>query len=300
MKPQKAILLLVLCNLFWSGNFIVSQFILEEMSPFMLTYLRWLFAVWFLLLLAHIIEKPQWKKAVNGWTLLAGMGITGIIMYNTILYSALMFTSSINASIVTALNPGLLVILSAVLLKEKISGIQISGIIVSLLGVMIVITGGRINQLFSIEYNVGDLLMLLAISVWSIYSILGKKLPKIPPITTTAISSCIAVIIMTPFALLEGLPFGEMSTQTTMGVAYIIIFPSMLSFMFWNIGVRALGAGRTGIFLNLVPVFTALISTILGDPATFVQLTGGIFVFLGVYMTTGMLERKLGRYQKIE
>ncbi|RQD70000.1 MAG: DMT family transporter [Tindallia sp. MSAO_Bac2] len=297
MKTKNAIMLLVFCNLFWAGNFIVSQVVMDEITPFDLTYIRWLASLVFLFIIAQIIEKPDWKHAAKNWKYLLGMGISGIILYNLFLYSALTLTSSINASIVTALNPGLLVLLSAIILKERITKIQTIGVFVSLFGVLVVITEGNIFQILSVNYNAGDLIMILAILAWSGYSIFGKMMTTVKPITATALSSTLGVLIMTPFAIREGIPITSMSMQALIGILFIVLFPSLGSYIFWNVGVKSIGASRSGVFLNLIPVFTALISTLLGNPATMVQIIGGLFVFTGVYMTTGMLERRLNKYQ---
>lgn len=293
MNQRKAWVLLTLCNLFWAGNYVFGQFVVGEMTPLALTFLRWLFATVLLLIIASHMEKPDWREVIKSWQMLLAMAISGIVAYNMILYTALTYTSSVNASVVSALNPALLVVFSALLLREKLSMIQAAGILVSFSGVIVIITQGNIGRLLHLQVNKGDLLMLAAITVWTVYSILGKRLTKVPPITATASSALLATLILTPFALYQGISFHNISGLALVGVVYIVLFPSVASFIFWNLGVREIGAGKAGIFLNLIPVFTALISLALGEAVTLVQLTGGVLVFLGVYATTGMLEKRL-------
>lgn len=293
MNQRKAWILLSLCNLFWAGNYVFGQFVVGEMTPLALTFLRWLFATVLLLIIATHMEKPDWREAVKSWQMLLAMAISGIVAYNMILYTALTYTSSVNASVVSALNPALLVVFSALLLREKLSMIQAGGTLVSFSGVIVIITQGNISRLLQLQVNKGDLLMLAAITVWTVYSILGKRLTKVPPITATASSAFLATLILAPFALYQGISFHNVSGLALVGVLYIVLFPSVASFIFWNLGVREIGAGKAGIFLNLIPVFTALISLALGEAVTLVQLTGGALVFLGVYATTGMLEKRL-------
>jgi drug/metabolite transporter (DMT)-like permease len=292
MNQRKAWLLLILCNLFWAGNYVFGQFVVGEITPLVLTLLRWLFATALLMVIAHHMEKPDWFTVAKSWPILTAMGLTGIVAYNLVLYTALTYTSSTNAAVVSALNPALLVVVSSLMLREKLSVIQNIGIGVSFSGVLVIITGGKLASIFHMQFNQGDLLMLAAITVWTIYSILGKRLTQVPPITATAASALIATLLLAPFAFIQGVSLSEISPMALVGILYIILFPSVGSFIFWNVAVREIGAGKAGIFLNLIPVFTALISLVLGESVTIIQLTGGLLVFAGVYMTTGLLERK--------
>jgi len=291
MKKYRVWLLLVLCNLFWAGNYVFGKFVVEEMTPISLTFTRWLFASVILLGIAHFVEKPKWNTVVKEWPSLIGLAIFGIVGYNSLLYYALNFTSPTNASLVNSFNPGLIALVSAIYLREKVSRIQCLGILISFLGVFVIMTKGNLLQIFVTHYNKGDLLMIIAVIMWTLYSMIGKKLTSIPTITSTAISGLIAAIIMAPFAIAQGINFTSLSATAVTGIAYITIFPSICSFIFWNIGVREIGASKAGVFLNLNPVFTAAISWILGQKITVVQVIGGLLVFLGVYFTTGMFEK---------
>ena len=298
MSKYRVWILLILCNLFWAGNYVIGKYVVAEIAPIFITFSRWLMASFLLLGIAHFFEKPKWRVVIKEWPILLILAVLGIVGYNTVLYSALNYTSSTNASLVNALNPGVIVIFSTIFLKEKISKLQLTGIFVSLLGVVVILTGGNIGQILKMEYNKGDLLMLVAIVMWALYSILGKRLKKVPPITATALSALISTIIMAPFAVSQGVDLRELSSLAINGILYITIFPSVLSFIFWNLAIKEIGANQTGIFLNLIPVFTAIISTILGNNITMVQLSGGALVFIGVYLTTGMLERKINEYKE--
>jgi drug/metabolite transporter (DMT)-like permease len=298
LKKYRIWIFLILCNLFWAGNYVFGKFVINEMTPLQLTFIRWLLASGILLVIAHFYEKPDWKSVWKSWPILAILGFNGIIAYNLALYSALNYTSPTNASLVSALNPALMVGVSALFLKEKLKGLQRLGIVVSLTGVFVVLTGGSFARLAAFDFNRGDLLMLVAITVWTLYSILGKRLKKVPPITATAVSALISTVILLPFAARQGFGLSSLSPLATLGIAYIVLFPSVGSFIFWNVSVREVGAAQASVFLNLIPVFTSLISFALGDQITLVQISGGALVFLGVYLTTGMLEKMLARWRK--
>lgn len=296
MRKYRVWLFLILCNLFWAGNFVFGKYVLLELSALWITFIRWLMASIILLLIAIIFEKVKWKYVLKSWPMLMFLGINGIIVFNLSLYTALNYTSPTNASLISALNPALMVAVSAVFLKEKLSNLQKTGIFISLAGVMVVVTGGQFERILRLDFNRGDLLMLLAISAWTVYSILGKRLKNIPPITATAVSAILATVLMAPFALSQGTAdLTQLSTLAISGLLYVIIFPSVVSFIFWNKSVREIGAAKASVFLNLIPVFTTLFSWMLGDKISLFQVTGGIIVIVGVYLTTGMFEKLLAK-----
>ncbi len=261
------------------------------MAPLWITFSRWLLAVIILIPLAFFVEKPQWHKVRKELLPLLIMGITGIIGYNYFLLIALQYTTATNAALVSAVNPGIIIIFSFFALHEKLTKIQVAGLIVSLLGVMVIITKGKFELLFEANNNRGDLMMLLVIVVWGIYSIIGKKVTT-PPITATAVSSLFAIMILVPFLFLEGAHFAQISQLSIIGIIYMAVFPCVLSFIFWNIAVKVLGASKTGISLNLIPAFTAIIAVVLGEKITVEQIIGGLLVFIGIYLTSGLVYRQ--------
>ncbi|MFV8829456.1 DMT family transporter [Alkalihalobacterium sp. APHAB7] len=292
MKKYQVWLMLILATLFWAGNFVFGSYVVNEIDPIWMTFSRWVLALFLLFPIAYYVEKPNWKLIRKDWPFLILNGILGIIGYNLILYSALEFTSSTNASLVAAMNPAVIVVASVILLKEKLSKLQLLGFFTSLVGAVVILTQGDITRIVHLDFNKGDLFMIGAIIVWTFYSIIGRRL-TLPPISATAVSTLFAMTLLAPFALSQGFPIPELSPLALTGIVYFVLFPSVGSFIFWNIAVREIGASQSGIFLNLIPVFTAIISMILGEMITFVQVLGGLFVFLGVYLTTGLLDQRL-------
>lgn len=292
MKKSLVWLMLVLCTLFWAGNYVFGKFVGTELTPLWMTFIRWLFATMLLFPIAHVLEKPNWKEAFKQWRILLVMGVLGYIGYNMILYTALTYTSSTNAALVSALNPGMIVIMSSLVLHEKISHFRKFGIVISLIGVVTVLTKGNFLEVFTIKYNGGDLLMLVNITVWAIYSLVTRKLKGIKPVTATAIAGLFTVLILLPFAIYQGIDFSSVSNMAVLGMVYIILFPSVGSFIFWNVSVLEVGASKAGVFMNLIPVFTAIISVALGAELLVSQVIGGLFVFSGVYLTTGAFEQR--------
>lgn len=285
MSKHKIYLFLILANLFWAGNYIFGKLVVAELSPIQITFSRWAIAVCLLFPIAHFFEKPSWKMVFGKWRILLVMGLLGAMGYNLLLYEALHYTTSLNASLVNAMNPALIAICAALFLKENVTPSRIVGLLISFIGVLIVLTNGHIELIFQNNYNVGDLIMLGAISIWTIYSLLGRSIKSIPPISATAVSALLGLIVLLPFFLMSDMKF-PLSQSATIGILYIGIFPSVGSFIFWNSAIREIDASRSGIYMNLITVFTAIISVMLGNPISLSQIVGGLFVFAGVYITT--------------
>lgn len=273
-----------------------GKYVVAEMTPLQITFSRWLLAVFLLFPIAHWIERPNWKAVWKEWKLLFIMALLGIIGYNFLLYMALQFTTPINAALVNSINPTVIVLFSSLLLKERISLKSGLGLVISLLGVLLVLTKGQLQQLFQNTYNQGDLLMLLAILVWTIYSIIGRRMKTIPPISATAVSVSLGLLILLPFILISGIQFPQ-SSQAVIGILYMGIFPSVGSFIFWNVALRHIGASQAGIYLNLIVVFTAIFSLLVGQTITFIQIAGGVLVFIGVYLTN---QKEVGFAKKLK
>ncbi|MBD8067853.1 DMT family transporter [Bacillus sp. PS06] len=287
MKKYTVLLLLVLANLFWAGNYVFGEYLVAEMTPIQMTFSRWLIALFLLFPLAHWIERPDWKSVWKKWKTLLVLAILGIISYNFLLYEALQYTSSLNASLVNSINPAVLVLFSVLFLKEKLRLKHGIGIVISLLGVLLVLTKGQLQLIFHNTYNHGDLLMLVAIVLWTIYSIISRKTKSIPPIAATTVSVLFALILLLPIIFFSDVEFNmNLSNQALIGIIYMGVFPSVGSFIFWNVSLRHIDASKAGVYLNLITVFTAIISLLLGKSITLIQVLGGILVFTGVYLTT--------------
>lgn len=284
MRRSTAVILLILANLFWAGNYICGKYVIGAMQPVQINFLRWLIAAVILFPLAQIIEKPRWKAIWGEWKILLVLSILGIIGYNILLYEALFFTSSLNAALINSVNPAMIAIFAAWLLKEKLSKMNVLGLIISLVGVLLVLTHGNLLRVFAIDYNAGDLFMLLVIISWTFYTLISNRIKGLPPIGATAVTVALSLLLMLPFFVYSGFNW-SFTPATTFGILYLAFFPSVGSLLFWNIGVPAVGASHAGIFLNLITVFTAILSILLGNGINLFQILGGLVVILGVYLT---------------
>lgn len=276
--------LMVAATVMWGGHYVLAGVAVAELSPFSLTLLRWSVAAVPLLLIAQLVERPDWRRALRAWPRLLLLSALGMLAYNLLLYVALETTTPIGASLVNAANPALMALLAALLAREALRPRGVLGILISLAGVLLVLSGGSLEALLALDVSTGQLLMLGAILVWSLYSIWGR-VPDVPPITSTALQAVIAAAVLLPFAPAAGLDLPDTSGGWWT-LAYIALVPSVGSYVLWNIALRSTPAGIAAIFLNLITVSAVLIATIAGAPLEASDLLGGIVIITGVVLTS--------------
>lgn len=272
----------VLAQLFWASNFVVAAIVVDEFSPLELTFLRWVGALPILLIVAQLIDRPRWRDALREWPRHLLQAALGMVGYTLFLYAALATTSPVTASVISAINPAVIAAAAVIVLGERIMALGVVGIVVSFVGVLIVVLTGQGGG--ELAFSSGDLLMLGAITVWTAYVILGRTV-RTPPITATAIQAGMSILLLAPVVAIVGID-ATPSAQGWLGLAWIIVFPSALAYLCWNIAVSTLGPSRTGVFLNLLPVLTALIALLFGEVITIGQVVGGLIVLTGVSLTT--------------
>lgn len=283
-------------TLFWACNYVLGEYALAEVSPGSLTFLRWAIAIIPLFTLAVWLEQPNWSSVLKHWKWHTLQGLLGLSAYNLLLYSALGYTTALNASIINAFNPALIAIGAAIFLGQKLTGFSVVGTLVALIGVITVLAQGSISHLLSLNFGAGEMLMIGAIIVFAAYTILGRTGPQTPPITAVAAQSIPAAIVGLVFVAFTG---GVQLPQTGTGwgaTLFIAILPSVGSYVLWNYAMIALTPSKGGVFLNMVTVFTAVITIIWGKPFTGIELLGGTIVIIGVLITNGRaLLRRPGR-----
>ncbi len=286
-------LFLALANLFWAGNYVFGEFVTREISPVSLTFFRWAFAFVPLIGLAWLVERPDWRAAAREWKLHLVQSLLGLTGYTLLLYAGLGLSGAITASVISAINPATIALAAAILLHERLRPMQAVGIGVAFVGVTIVLTGGDIRQLLSQGFGAGDLLIVGSVLAWTMYSLLARRLGT-PPITATAVQATFAVVTMLPLIAVTGVSLPS-STEGMLGLAYIVVFPSMAGYALWNIGAAGVGPSRAGIFLNLLPVFTVLIALGFGSALELPVVIGGVLVLAGVYLTLHQRRSRVGR-----
>ena len=277
----------VLAQLFWAMNFVVGDRVIAEFTPLELTFFRWLGAFPILLVITLWIERDRldkWKLARQEWWIHIVQAVLGMVGYTLLLYAALDTTSPVNASVISAINPAVIALAAVVVLGERIRRGGVLGIAISFVGVVIVVLLGGSGGIADVRVVPGDLLILGAILAWTAYVIISRRI-QTPPITATTVQVGMSAVMLAPVMALVGVQ-AQPSAEGWWGLAIIIVFPSALAYLLWNVAVTQLGPSRTGVFLNLLPVFTAIIAVALGDALTVWQVIGGLIVLAGVYLTT--------------
>lgn len=257
---------------------------MQTMQPLQLTFWRWALAAVPLLVLAQLVEKPDWCAVLRHWPVLLLLSCLGMSAYTLLLYSALGHTSALNASLVTAANPALIMVLAVLLLRDRPRPLGWAGIALGLCGVLLVLTGGDLQRLLTFSINAGELLIVAAITVWGFYTITARRL-SVPAITSTAVQVAIAAVVLVPFAVGTGAGLPATASEGW-SLAYIVLFPSLGSYLLWNLALKRTTAANAGNYLNLIAVFTAIITVVLGQPVTVPQVCGGILVISGVLLTS--------------
>lgn len=278
--------LLVLADLTWAGNYVFAPMVLTDFTPLQMVYIRWLLSVAPLLLLAGVIEKPDWKTAWREWPTHLLQAVLGIAGYTLLLYEGLKTTSPLDASMLGAMTPAVIMVMATLLIRERVGAGVVIGILLSSAGALLVISRGDLLGLLSGRtLTIGDLWIVVSVIVWALYSVVQKTVHT-PPITATALQALFAVAGLTPLVLATGILPAAPSASSLWGMLYIAVFASIAGFVMWNLGVVGVGASRSGIFLNLIMVFTAIIGLFLGESVSLPQIIGGAIVFAGVYLCT--------------
>lgn len=162
-----AVLSLLGATLFWAGNYVVGAGAVQSIEPLSLVLLRWAIALVPLLVMARLVERPDWRSVLAAWPWLLALSVCGLLGYNLLLYVALQHTDAFNASLINAFNPALITLAAAVFLRERLTPLSVAGVLLALAGVLIVISGGDAGRLLSAGFGTGEVLMVGAVVVWT-------------------------------------------------------------------------------------------------------------------------------------
>ena len=282
-------LLLTLAVLFWAGNFILGRAFHADIPPVALAFWRWLCA-------ALLIVGPAWKHLHNDrrtiaahWPIILLLSTLGIAAFNTLAYSGLQYTQALNAFLIQSLMPVFIVALSFLCYRERVTSRQIGGILVSLLGAFTIITRGQVATLLSLDINRGDLLVCTAIICYAGYSVALRKRPPIHPLSLIATTFMIGTALLLPIYLWEHSHVRVIRPDaTTLAViAYVAIFPSILSYLCFNRGVELIGANQAGLFIHLMPVFGSVMAMVfLGEQFMLFHAIGILLIATGIFLAT--------------
>ena len=282
--------MLVCATLFWAGNFTIAKFAyLENIPPFSLSFLRWSL-VWIILLPFTYREILSVKNVIKkNLSLFFILGFTSVCVFTSFTYNALNYTQVINASLFNTAIPVTIILVCFLLKIEKTNIFQISGLLVSVLGILAIITKLDLNILLSLDFNKGDLFMIVAIIAWGIYSAyLKKKTFDISLLALIHITCTFGLLFLLPLFLLDMMQGRAIVISDNLFyiLIYIAIFPSIGSYYCWAGAVTIIGANRAGIFLSLIPLFSTIFAMIFFDEKfLFFHFIGTILIIIGLFLS---------------
>jgi drug/metabolite transporter (DMT)-like permease len=294
-KNQSAFIFLILATLFWSGNFIVGKAASHfEIPPFSLNFYRWTFA-WLILApftLKEIFQKRNYiMKNIN---LILVLGITSITIFNSIVYYSLNFTQVISGVLMISTIPVMIIFFSWVFKIEKTNIYQILGVVFSLIGVAIIITKADFDLLINLDFNKGDLWMVVAMFSWAMYSaLLRKKKFELSQTSLLEVIISAGLILLLPAYLIEmHLGFNlNLNLPFILTLSYVVLFPGLASFICWIKGIAIIGSNRSGIFLHLMPIFSTVLAILIFDEKFMnFHLFGAVFIISGIFLSSRKLK----------
>ena len=289
-KNYSAYLFLVLATFCWSGNFIVGKFAtLYEIPPLTLNVFRWI-SVWFILIpftYKEIFKNLPYIK--KNWLVISFMGVITISTFNSVVYFALNYTQVINAVLMLSAIPAATIVLSSLMKIEETNIFQLFGLVLSIIGIGSIISNGDIQKIISLDFNKGDMWMLVCVITWSLYSTLLKKNNfKFSQFTLIQLMVSVGILFLIPQFFYEksiGLEL-NLDKNFFLILIYVAIFPAIAAYYFWQKGIEIIGPNRASMFIQLMPLFSAVMAIIIfKEKFELYHFVGAIFILSGIYLS---------------
>ena len=257
-------LLLILPPLFWAGNSVLARGVADLIPPVAMSFWRWTMALLILLPFTWKQTRDDWPEIKKHWKIIFLLGLFGIASFNTLLYTAAHSTTAINIALTQSVMPVVIVLISFILFRDKIAPLQLFAIILCTLGAGYIVIRGDWHRLLQLEFVIGDLIMLLAVCLYALYSVLLRKRPNIQPMSFLTTTFAVGVILLLPLYLWERqtVPPLELTQPVIISLLYVAFCPSILAYLFWNRGIHEIGANRAGLYINLIPLFASLLAVL--------------------------------------
>ena len=290
-----AYLYLFLTVTFWAGNFVVGKLAsFYDVPPFSLNFYRWFFA-WLILApftIPEIIEKKEY--IFKNYKLFIILGVTSITIFNSIVYYSLNFTQVISGVLMISTIPVMIMLFSSILNIEKTNIFQIIGVIFSFAGVIMIITKADIQILKNLDFNKGDITMVVAMFSWALYSTLLKRQKyEISQISLLQVVITFGLLFLIPIYFIE-YQIGSriiLEKPFIFILSYVVLFPGLASFLLWIKGISLIGANRSGVFLHLMPILSAIMAMIFfNEKFMFYHMLGACFIITGILLSNKKLK----------
>ena len=278
---------LVLMALFWSGVFPAVNIVLGSMGLVTSVFLRFWWAAVILLVMLRLREHRLPRPSPRETVLIVGLALLGITVYNVLFTAGLALVEASRAALIVPINPAFTALFAALFLKERLGPVRAAGIALCMMGALWVLSRGNLHSLLTLNLGLGELLLILCIFMWSAYTLLGRiALSGLPALALTAYVMTVGSLLLAIPASLENASLVNATWQSWAALGYLVVFGTVLPFLWFYEGVKALGAARAAQFINLVPPLAVAESVLLlGEPMTPALYVGTALVVGGLYLT---------------
>ena len=283
-------LLLTLSVLFWAGNWVIGRALRFDAPPVAITFWRWAIALALLAPFTYLYLRERWHLILRFWKILCVLGLLATVCQHIPFYAGLRHTTATNGALLNATSPIFIALLSVALVGERLSAKGVLGSVISLSGVLTIISRGDPGVLRAFSLNVGDIWVLVGTLAWAGYTVCLRCWPaELDRLSFLTLLAAVGVIATGPLYALE-IASGQVlrpNASSLLGIAYIGVVATVVAYIFWNRAVQQVGPGRAGPFMYLMLVFTPILSIIfLGERLHLYHLAGAVLIISGIYLTT--------------
>lgn len=286
---------LVLTPLFWAGNAVVAKGAVADIPPMSMSFWRWIIALVILLPFGLPGVWRQRQVIRQHWLSILALATFSVGAFNSLLYLAAVTTSATNIALINATIPIMVALLAWILLGDRTRPIQALGIVLAILGILAVVSRGNLSVLTGLQAQPGDLIMVLAVFSWGLFSVLlRRQAVPLPALTFLTVQIACGTLVILPFFLVDLVFISggfEVNRSTALPMMYFAIFPGILAYAFWNHGVHRIGPAKAAIFMYLTPVFASVMAGIfLGERLGTSHVVGGLLILAGLLLATRTTE----------
>lgn len=293
MKNIKVYILLLGFAIFTGATFNLASYSVNYFSPSSAAAWRFGIAAIAMIVILSIKEGIKLANVKENGLAYVIIGIIGIFGFNALFFIGLKYTTPLNGALIMGTNPLMTTIIARLILKDPITKRQVFGIIFALIGVILVITQGSLELIQSFSFSIGDFIILMGNLCWALYGVLSRRYIKnsspMANTTYTMIIGALSLILLSTMYP-NPVPYQSIPISAWGAIVFMSLCTSVLGYLWWNQGIKEIGAGKTALFFNFVPIVTMIISFIIGTPVTVVQLIGTFLVILGVLVSSGVIK----------
>lgn len=279
--------LLMVPPLCWAGNIVLARGVIHLIPPIGFAFWRWAIAFLILAPLTWSRVRHDWPTVIGNWKIMVALSFLGVGCFNTLLYIAVHTTTAINGALIQTTMPAFIILITLIAFQESVGFLQMAGVMLCILGASLVLLRGNLATVLDLSFARGDLLMLLAVICYGMYTVLLKKRPAMHAMSFLTVTFGVGAMMLAPLYLWESC-FQESVTFTVdvvLSIVYVAAFPSIVAYFCWNRGTEMIGPNRAGLFINLVPVFASIMAVIwLNESLKLFHIVGMCSIVAGMSM----------------